>query len=613
MCGITGWIDLKNDLTSQYPALEKMSATLQRRGPDASGAWISPHALIAHRRLTVVDPAGGSQPMIRSAGGWKYVITYNGELYNTMELRHELENRGHHFLSNSDTEVLLISYIEWDPACVDHLNGIYAYGIWSEKDSSLFLARDRFGVKPLFYTLRDSSLIFASELKALLAHPMVKPEVGIEGLAEIFALGPARTPGAGIFRNVSELKPAHYILFDSEGINIRRYWQLESRHHTDDLEVTRGTVKELVVDSIQRQFVSDVPVCTFLSGGLDSSAITALAARWFDKRAVKPLHTFSIDYRDNDKFFVPSLYQPDSDAPWVKRMSEEFGTTHHYITVDTDQVVDALEDAVEARDLPGMADIDSSLWLFCKEVKKEATVALSGECADEVFGGYPWFHHEKLMNAGTFPWSTDPGIRASIMSGDLVEAIRPAEYTAMRYAETLKEVPRLPGESPLEARRRELFYLNFTWFMQTLLDRKDRMSMANGLEVRVPYCDHRLVQYVWNIPWEKKMLDGREKGLLRKALEGVLPEDVLYRKKSPYPKTHNPAYEKAVKNRLSEVMHDPASPLLPLINRNTVNARLSEMSDIAKPWFGQLMAQPQLYAWLLQIDIWMRKYRVSLV
>lgn len=470
MCGITGWIDLENDLSSQYPILEKMSETLRRRGPDSSGAWISPHALIAHRRLTVVDPAGGSQPMVRSTGGWKYVITYNGELYNTMELRRELENRGHRFSSNSDTEALLLSYIEWGPACVDRLNGIYAFGIWSEKDSSLFLARDRFGVKPLFYTSMDSSLIFASELKALLAHPMVKPEVGTEGLAEIFSLGPARTPGAGVFRNISELRPAHCILFDSKGINIRRYWQLESRPHTDSFEVTCSMVKELVRDSIQRQFVSDVPVCTFLSGGLDSSAITALAAEWFDIRGANPLHTFSIDYRDNNEFFVPSLYQPDSDAPWVKRMSEEFRTVHHYITVDTDQVVDALEGAVEGRDLPGMADIDSSLWLFCKEVKKEATVALSGECADEVFGGYPWFHHEKLMNAGTFPWSSNMGIRTSVMSGGLVEAIRPDEYAALRYAETLEEVPRLKGESPLEARRRELFYLNFTWFMQTLLE-----------------------------------------------------------------------------------------------------------------------------------------------
>lgn len=613
MCGITGWTDLKNDLSSQFPVVEEMSRTLEKRGPDASGAWTSPHALIAHRRLAIIDPAGGAQPMIRTRDGWNYVITYNGELYNTAELRKELENRGYRFLSSCDTEVLLVSYMEWGPACVDRLNGIYAFGIWDERASSLFLARDRFGVKPLFYALRGSSMIFASELKAMLAHPLVKPEVGTEGLAEVFSLSPARTPGIGVFRDVSELKPAHCLVFDPDGVHIRRYWQLESRPHEDGPDVTRARVRELVIDSIERQFVSDVPVCTFLSGGLDSSAITALAARWFARTDARVLHTYSIDYRDNDKYFTQSLFQPDSDAPWVRRMSEEFGTHHHYITVDTEQVADALERAVEARDLPGMADIDSSLWLFCKEVKKGATVALSGECADEVFGGYPWFHVERLMNSGTFPWSINSAVRKSVMSAGLIEAVKPEEYAAARYEETLAEVPRLPGESPLDERRRELFYLNFTWFMQTLLDRKDRMSMAHGLEVRVPYCDHRLVQYVWNIPWEIKMFKGREKGLLRSALEGILPDDVLYRKKSPYPKTHNPLYEKSVKERLMEVLSDPSSPILPLINRNAVFEMMTESSDTGKPWFGQLMAQPQLYAWLLQIDFWMRKYRVSLV
>lgn len=613
MCGITGWVDLEKDLGPQYPVVEEMSRTLEKRGPDASGFWASSHALIAHRRLAIIDPAGGAQPMIRRRDGWNYVITYNGELYNTAELRKELENRGYRFLSSCDTEVLLVSYMEWGPDCVERLNGIYAFGIWDERASSLFLARDRFGVKPLFYALRGGSLIFASELKAMLAHPLVKPEVDAEGLAEVFALGPARTPGIGVFKNVSEVKPAHCLTFDPEGVHTRRYWQLDSRPHDDGPDVTRAKVRELVVDSIERQFVSDVPVCTFLSGGLDSSAITALAAKWFARTDVKVLHTYSIDYRDNEKYFTQSLFQPDADAPWVRRMSEAFGTRHHYTTVDTEQVVDALERATEARDLPGMADIDSSLWLFCKEVKKGATVALSGECADEVFGGYPWFHVERLMNSGTFPWSINFDVRKSVMSAGLIETIRPDEYAAARYAQTLAEVPRLPGESPVDERRRELFYLNFTWFMQTLLDRKDRMSMAHGLEVRVPYCDHRLVQYVWNIPWEIKMFKGREKGLLRSALEGILPDNVLYRKKSPYPKTHNPLYEKTVKERLVEVLNDPSSPILPLIDKNAILGMMKESSDTGKPFFGQLMAQPQLYAWLLQIDFWMRKYKVSLV
>ncbi|MCX7711492.1 MAG: asparagine synthase (glutamine-hydrolyzing) [Clostridia bacterium] len=614
MCGIAGWIDLKDDLIQKYKELEKMSGTLAARGPDASGMWLSPHAVIAHRRLTVVDPEGGGQPMIRSKGEHSYIITYNGELYNTDDLRQELKNKGHVFISNSDTEVLLISYIEWGPQCVEYLNGIYAFGIWSEKDQSLFLARDRFGVKPLFYALRGSSLLFASELKTLLTHSYIKPEVDAEGLSEIFALGPARTPGHGVFKNVNEIKPAHCALYDSNGLHIRRYWSFESHPHTDTLNETVSRVRELVYDSIERQFVADVPVCTFLSGGLDSSAITAMAANFFKKTGKPQLHTYSIDYQDNDIYFTPNAFQPNSDAPWVKRMSDEFGTTHHNIVIDTPMLVSALEGATLAKDLPGMADIDSSLWLFCREIKKDATVALSGECADEIFGGYPWFHREDMLNSSTFPWSRFPEERTRLLSSEVKTAIKAEEYISRRYQETLDEVPRLAGESGIEARRREIFYLNITWFMQTLLDRKDRMSMSTGLEVRVPYCDHRLAQYVWNIPWEMKSLGGREKGILRRALEGLLPDDVLYRKKSPYPKTHHPVYERAVRNWLKEIIHDSSSPLLQLIDYKTVRAMLEDdHSDYGRPFFGQLMALPQLFAYLIQVDIWMRAYKVSIV
>lgn len=612
MCGIAGWIDLKEDLTDKYPIVEAMSARLANRGPDSSGTWFSEHALLAHRRLAIMDPAGGAQPMIRQKDGAYYSIVYNGELYNSPELKKSLELCGYSFTTSCDTEVLLLSFVHWGPRCVEHLNGIFAFGIWDEREQRIFLARDHFGVKPLFYSRSGSGFLFASEIKALLANPVIKPEIGVEGLSEVFGLGPARTPGIGVFNGISELKPAHCMIFDSNGLHTYRYWSLESYEHEDCLEDTVTKVKGLVIDSIERQFVSDVPLCAFLSGGLDSSAITALAALYFKNNRKGRLHTYSIDYTDNEKYFVPSLYQPDPDAPWVRRMSDECGSEHTYITVDTLQVADALEGAVAARDLPGMADIDSSLWLFCKEVKKDATAALSGECADEVFGGYPWFHSEELFNTDTFPWSRNMEERNAILSGDLTKAVRPAEYIARRYAETLSEVPHMDGENELEKRRREMFYLNFSWFMQTLLDRKDRMSMAHGLEVRVPYCDYRLVQYVWNIPWDMKMLDGREKGLLRKALEGVLPNDVLYRKKSPYPKTHNPSYEIVVKNRLMDIMHDPNSPLLPLIDKKALHSIMSEVSDLGKPWYGQLMARPQLYAWLIQVDAWLRMYKISI-
>lgn len=613
MCGITGWIDYKKDLTEQKNIIERMTATLINRGPDAGGTYISQNALLGHRRLAVVDIEGGKQPMTRTVGAKDFVLVYNGELYNTEDIRKELMSLGYSFRGHSDTEVLLVSYIEWGQKCVDKLNGIFAFAIWDSIDKTLFLARDRFGVKPLFYTQCDSSFIFGSELKAVLRNPNVKAELDEDGLAEIFALGPSRTPGNGVFKDIYELEPGYRMLVSSQGIKKSEYFSLVSMPHEDSFEKTKETVRELVLDTIERQLVSDVPIATFLSGGLDSSIISAVAANHFKNKGMGQLHTYSIDYVDNDLYFKPSLFQPNPDAPWVQLMSERFETRHHYYKIDTPQLVTALEGALEARDLPGMADIDSSLWLFCREIKKEHVVSLSGECADEVFGGYPWFHNKEVLNTRTFPWSRNLNERKKVLSPELIDMIKPDEYVERRYLETLEKVPVLTGENALEARRREIFYLNITWFMSTLLDRKDRMSMASGLEVRVPFCDHRLVQYVWNIPWDMKSCNGREKGILREAVKGLLPDEIVERKKSPYPKTHNPAYEKAVSHWLSDILEDTHSPLLSLINMKEIKAMINSSSDYGKPWFGQLMATPQMFAYLIQVDMWMRKYDVDIV
>ncbi len=636
MCGIAGWVDWSRNLLEARQTVQAMGRSLAHRGPDDDGLWLSSRTGLAHRRLVVVDPTGGGQPMVRRRRGKTYVLVYNGELYNTPDVRRQLLELGYEFEGYSDTEVVLLAGIEWGAACLPRLEGIFAFGLWCEEDQTLMLARDRLGVKPLFYhdgtrpagahgcagsgpaggaARRSGAFLFASEMKAILAHPEVEPAVGAEGLADVLILGPARTPGCGVFAGIDELRPGHFLAHDRDGTRVGRYWSLQSRQHPDDLEATAAEVRRLLEGAVQRQLVSDVPVCTFLSGGLDSSAVTAFASRVCREAGLGPIDTYSIDYEGNDEHFRPTAYQPDADGPWAARVAADLGTRHRRIVIGTGDLVEALAASLGANDLPGMVDVDSSLYLFCREVKREATVALSGEAADEVFGGYPWFADTAALEGRVFPWGKRVAERAALLDPEAVAALRPLEYARRRFGEAVAEVPRLEGESPADQRRREMLYFNVTRFMPTLLDRKDRMSMAWGLEVRVPYCDHHLVEYVWNVPWEMKRAGGRPKGILRLALEGVLADDVRLRAKSPYPKTHDPAYLAATTRLLREVLEDPGSPLAPLLDRAAVRRLLAAEDEGAKahePWFGQLMGRAQWLAYLAQVDAWLRRYRPAI-
>lgn len=614
VCGITGWVDWEHDVSQENKTLIKMAATLSKRGPDALNVWSRTHAGFGHARLAVVDLEGGAQPMTRGAGNAACTLCYNGELYNTEDLRKELLKKGYRFEGHSDTEVLLVSYLEWGESCIDHFNGIFAFAIWDSKKEKVFLARDRLGVKPLFYSIAGGRLLFGSELKAILAHPEIKAELEREGLQEVLGLGPSRTPGHGVFKGISELRPGHALTFDRNGKTLWRYWNVKSECHSHTLDETVANVRGLVVDAVQRQLVADVPVCTFLSGGLDSSVISAIAAEHFKTEKRGPLHTFSIDYVDNDKYFQASDFQPNADGPYIQKMVEATGSVHHSCVIDTELLVNHLREAVTVRDLPGMADVDSSLIWFCRLIKEQSTVALSGECADEIFGGYPWFHKPEVMNRPLFPWMSSTEEREDLLHDHWKNKLNLSSYVKQRYHESLAEMPRLDGESGMEAKRREIFYLNMIWFMTTLLDRKDRMSMGASLEVRVPFADHRIVEYAWNIPWEMKMLEGREKGLLRKALTGILPHEVLYRKKSPYPKTHNPNYTQSVKEWLQSIVDKKSSPILELMKKNKVQEIIDTNGEAFKvPWFGQLMTGPQLMAHLSQIDTWLKDYKINIV
>ncbi len=614
MCGIAGFCDFRDNLKAREEEnraiAKRMGNVLSHRGPDAGGEYLCSSAALAHRRLIVIDPVGGIQPMVRQQDGNHYVLVYNGELYNTQEIRAALQAKGHTFDTVSDTEVLLRAYMEYGGDCVNHLNGIFAFAVWDEKENRCFLARDRFGVKPLFYTTIDGALVFGSEIKALFEYPGIKPVVDESGLCEIFALGPARTPGCGVYRGISEIKPGHAAYFDQTGLRAYPYWQLTARPHTDSYEQTVQTVRELLFDAIRRQLVSDVPVCTLLSGGLDSSVVSAVSAQALHEQG-KTLDTYSFEFADNSRYFKPSAFQPSEDGPYAQLMAKHIGSRHRVLVCETSALITGLYGAVRAKDLPGMADVDSSLLYFGEQVKTNHTVCLSGECADEIFGGYPWFRgpvgpHE------AFPWSKDLSLRMEVLAPGLRARLPIAEYVRARYEQSVLAAPKLAEEDAEKTRQREVLYLNIVWFMATLLERKDRMTMASGLEVRVPFSDHRLVEYLYNVPWEMKYQNECVKSLLKDAAADILPAEILRRKKSPYPKTHHPGYEKELISELEAILSDRYAPLHELVDTAALSALMQSTSDLGRPWFGQLMALPQMYAYLIEVNYWLERYGVEI-
>lgn len=609
MCGIGGFVDYERDARRGGPILHGMKRTLTPRGPDAEGTYFDEDAALVHRRLIVIDPEGGKQPM--HSPDRNTIIIYNGELYNTPELRTELMSRGHEFVGHSDTEVLLHAYLEWKIDAFARLNGIFAFAIWEKRERRLTLCRDRLGVKPLFFAPIRNGLTFGSTIDTVLYHPEIEPALDEDGLRTLLLLGPARPPESGVFRQIKSLLPGHFAVLTPENFTDHVYWQLEAHEHEDDLQTTIERTHTLICDAARRQLVSDVPLACFLSGGLDSSILSMLAAKDYAARS-ETLHTWSVDYRDNDKYFTKSIFQPNSDDSYIDQMVDFLGTHHHRVVLEPEALCAALLPATDARALPGMADVDSSLLLFCAAVKRGGTtVCLSGECADELFGGYPWYHREEILFEDTFPWSRSVGLRLGLLTPDAVR--NGEEFVRQHYRDTCDRAPKLSSDDKKAARMREMFVLNLDWFMATLLDRKDRMSMYSGLEVRVPFCDHRIVEYAYNMPWDFKSLEGREKGIVRRAFADELPKEIVYRKKSPYPKTFHPVYTRLCADYVRRIFEDNTSVAASLFDRNAVQKLMQRPESLAEPWFGQLMRTPQIFAYIIQLDRWFRHYHVKIV
>ncbi|WP_370944268.1 asparagine synthase (glutamine-hydrolyzing) [Amycolatopsis sp. cg5] len=585
MCGIAGWVSFDRDLRREQATLDAMTDTMAARGPDERGTWADENAALGHRRLAIIDLPGGRQPMSAESPRGDVVMVYSGEAYNFVELREELRARGHRFTTKSDTEVVLRGYLEWGEAIADRLNGMYAFAIWDAAERKLVLIRDRMGVKPLYYFPTPDGVLFGSEPKAILANPLAKPVVGADGLRELFAF--VKTPGDAFWQGMREVKAGSVVTVSPHGIREHVYWSLKTQEHTDDQAATVAHVRELLDDIVRRQLISDVPRCTLLSGGLDSSAMTAIAARHLAESG-EVVRSFSVDFEGRTDGFVADKIRPDADTPFAHEVARWVRSDHQDIVVDAAHHADpAIRGHVlRARDMPaGNGDIDTSLYLLFREIRRHSTVAISGESADEVFGGYLWFSDPVVQQADTFPWL----VHWAEYFGDDTQVLTPAARKALdldtylrdNYAGAVAGIERLAGESDFEWRQRKISNLHLTRWVRVLLDRKDRTSMATGLEVRVPFCDHRLVEYVYNTPWSLKTFDGKEKSLLRAATADLLPQSVLQRKKAPYPSTQDPSYAAALRVEARELLSSPSHPVFDLISYSWLKNCVSEQAPLA--------------------------------
>ena len=602
MCGVAGIINHRNNDASAE-IIRRMTGAIAHRGPDGDGFYTDPDVCLGHRRLSIIDLTGGWQPIYNEDK--TVVVILNGEIYNYLKLRKILTDLGHRFATNSDTEVLVHAYEEYGSEFVEKLDGMFAFALYDTVNRKFFMARDRMGKKPIVYFVNYGELVFASEFEALKAHPSMPKKLNTAAISDFMSFQYIPGPDT-IYANVYKLPPGHLLEMhlDDSLISIHRYWQLDFSLKTDlNFDEATDKLRSLVERAVKKRLMSDVPFGVFLSGGVDSAIVSALMCKL---RMPEKTMAFTIGFDD------PAYDERNYARQTSAFINQKFGKTLDYY----EKVVspDDFANVVTLVKHYGEPYADASMlptYLLSQFASEKITMALSGDGADEVFGGYPWFRSRAALTEATFPWIQFVRERAGFLSAELVDLIKPEEYVAGRYQDALEEVPRAKGDDPLEARMREIFYLNITRFMQTLLDRKDRMSMGTGLEVRVPFCDHRLVEYVWNIPWSMKNCDNMSKGILRRAMSGMLPDEVLKRSKSPYPKTHNPSYMAAVSRKVLEILEEREAPLRRLINTEAVRAlAVSGTTVFDRPWFGQLMRGPQFLAYLIQVNAWLRNYHV---
>jgi len=550
----------------------------------------------------------GANPLKYTLRGKSYTIVYQGKLDNFNQLKQTLLNLHISLRTNLDAEVIVKLFALNGTKTFRKLKGNFAFAIYENTNKRLYLVRDQLGIKPLFYTCQNGKLVFASKIKSLFVHPTIIPCVDLNGLRELFGVCPARTPGKTVYKNISEIKPGEYACWQNGKLTTKTYFRLISRPHRANSATTMKKIKSMLANIIAQQTNSDEKIGYMLSGGLDSSTITALASN-----QEKRLKTFSVDYVGNQENFKPTDFSPTRDNYYIDLVAKQYHVQHDYKVLNSSDLCYALHEALLARDYPSMADIDSSLLLFCRILKKDIDVCFSGEFADEIFCGYPWFYRADTARATTFPWSINLDVRENTIAKHLRTKVNLKDFVAHSFANAVAEVPLSPTDSAADRQMKTYSYLTMRWFGLNLLERGDRMSTRCGLEIRIPFADLRLVQYVYNIPWTMKNYGNQEKGILRSAMVDLLPREIIARKKCPYPKTVDPTYTSLVEQRVRGLLTDEEHPLWQIVDIDYVRQVLNNTnSHNTRPWFGQLMQRPQYLAFIYQIAMWLVEYQVQL-
>ncbi|QNP69713.1 asparagine synthetase B [Streptomyces roseirectus] len=555
MSELAGWVDFERTLPEGREAVVAMTRAL--RAGDAGGGrlWGGPGAVLGVR--SGVDPAVEGDSL-----GTVAAVAFAGQCDNRAELPR----------AGTDAQAVLLSWLATGPAGADRPRGSYAFAVWEPRAAELTLVRDRLGTRPLYWARTPTGVVFASRPDALFAHPELRPRLDADALRTVLA--GINVPGRTVFGDVYEVPPGHLVRFTAAGHTVHRYWRPEAAEHSDDVATTAVRVRELLAGAVaEHTGRAGTRVGSLMSGGLDSSALAALLAAG----AEGPVPTFAVDYQGYEENFRPHIVRPQPDSPFVRDMAAHLGSDHTDVVLTTGDLTrpELWTHLVTELDQPRLfADTEPSMARLYAAVGGRVDTLLSGEGADELFGGFPWFHHPRWAQAPDFPWTPTTDELVGTLFAPAMKELEVRTFRADHYATALAEIPGLPGEDPLERRMREVVYLFTTRFLPEQLDRAHRFGAAAGLDVRLPFCDHRLVQYALNIPWSTKTSDGWEKSTLRAAVADLLPASVLQRRKSGYPMTHDDGYDATLRTRLAALPAD--APVRPLLDPAALHApRLS--------------------------------------